>query len=589
MVILTKNTEPEETMPQIVPSAGFTPPCDYSTFADNFDLSLLPGGDQPLSPSTLLYAQSPPSGDPKKQSEFKVYTTFHHGEQDPNEEANFRPDFNKLLESDSDSSSSNLAQSPVSNIYLEVPSNSFQPNSPNSVGSLSPYSSQSLLSPNDHFGSYRQSFEANFYPSSPEQSLYAPSPSSVYSKSPRDEYLLNHYIKTESLSPIPPFSTFTIKEESFHNSCGFSSPSSPANSCHSGNTSLTKTETSDVNGLLETPFLNKQIKQEESTVDFSTLLNNFPDNSVLKNFLDDTFNHKFKESPPPEEEPKDHKLLREALRDTSYQKKYNTRPIDLDLLESYIKMEEDEKSPQDQLNEQLARENIEPVLNIAIEQMRKEVDKTCATLGISTDPSHWNASNVFSWIQWTSREFNLPEPSPDQWNISGVDLLELSEEAFLHRSNQGGMILHAQLEIWKAAHSSDDLSMSWLPDTASSNASSGDISEDEDEETSITSDPSKPSTSRTGTHIHLWQFLKELLQNPQTHGSCIRWLDRAKGIFKIEDSVKVARLWGRRKNRPAMNYDKLSRSIRQYYKKGIMKKTERSQRLVYQFCHPYNS
>ena len=41
-------------------------------------------------------------------------------------------------------------------------------------------------------------------------------------------------------------------------------------------------------------------------------------------------------------------------------------------------------------------------------------------------------------------------------------------------------------------------------------------------------------------------------------------------------------------NRPAMNYDKLSRSLRQYYKKGIMKKTERSQRLVYQFCHPYH-
>ncbi len=30
------------------------------------------------------------------------------------------------------------------------------------------------------------------------------------------------------------------------------------------------------------------------------------------------------------------------------------------------------------------------------------------------------------------------------------------------------------------------------------------------------------------------------------------------GIFKIEDSAHVARLWGLRKNRPAMNYDKLS-------------------------------
>lgn len=90
------------------------------------------------------------------------------------------------------------------------------------------------------------------------------------------------------------------------------------------------------------------------------------------------------------------------------------------------------------------------------------------------------------------------------------------------------------------------------------------------------------------SHIHLWQFLKELLAAPQANGTAIRWLDRTKGIFKIEDSVRVARLWGRRKNRPAMNYDKLSRSIRQYYKKGIMKKTERSQRLVYQFCHPYS-
>lgn len=99
---------------------------------------------------------------------------------------------------------------------------------------------------------------------------------------------------------------------------------------------------------------------------------------------------------------------------------------------------------------------------------------------------------------------------------------------------------------------------------------------------------SPSSTGRTsGSHIHLWQFLKELLGQPQLYGSSIRWLDRSNGVFKIEDSVKVARLWGKRKNRPAMNYDKLSRSIRQYYKKGIMKKTERSQRLVYQFCHPY--
>uniref|UniRef100_A0A182SJJ6 ETS domain-containing protein n=1 Tax=Anopheles maculatus TaxID=74869 RepID=A0A182SJJ6_9DIPT len=96
-----------------------------------------------------------------------------------------------------------------------------------------------------------------------------------------------------------------------------------------------------------------------------------------------------------------------------------------------------------------------------------------------------------------------------------------------------------------------------------------------------------PRARHGGSHIHLWQFLKELLACPEQHQNAIRWIDRSKGVFKIEDSVRVARLWGRRKNRPAMNYDKLSRSIRQYYKKGIMQKTERSQRLVYQFCSPY--
>ena len=36
--------------------------------------------------------------------------------------------------------------------------------------------------------------------------------------------------------------------------------------------------------------------------------------------------------------------------------------------------------------------------------------------------------------------------------------------------------------------------------------------------------------------------------------------------------LQVARRWGVQKNRPAMNYDKLSRSLRYYYEKGIMQK-----------------
>jgi len=133
------------------------------------------------------------------------------------------------------------------------------------------------------------------------------------------------------------------------------------------------------------------------------------------------------------------------------------------------------------------------------------------------------------------------------------------------------------------------------PSVAPASTSSSDFGvenmEEEDDDEEEESEPghkSPASGSRPGTNIHLWQFVKELLLQPQSYGNYIHWIDRQKGIFKIVDSVKVATLWGKRKNRPAMNYDKLSRSLRQYYKKGIMKKTERSQRLVYQFCHPYH-
>lgn len=45
-------------------------------------------------------------------------------------------------------------------------------------------------------------------------------------------------------------------------------------------------------------------------------------------------------------------------------------------------------------------------------------------------------------------------------------------------------------------------------------------------------------------------------------------MDKSKAMVYSQ----VARRWGAQKNRPAMNYDKLSRSLRYYYEKGIMQK-----------------
>uniref|UniRef100_A0A8D2P2E2 ETS variant transcription factor 5 n=1 Tax=Zosterops lateralis melanops TaxID=1220523 RepID=A0A8D2P2E2_ZOSLA len=75
--------------------------------------------------------------------------------------------------------------------------------------------------------------------------------------------------------------------------------------------------------------------------------------------------------------------------------------------------------------------------------------------------------------------------------------------------------------------------------------------------------------SRRGS-LQLWQFLVTLLDDP-ANAHFIAWTGRGME-FKLIEPEEVARRWGIQKNRPAMNYDKLSRSLRYYYEKGIMQK-----------------
>ncbi|KAH7638783.1 ets domain-containing protein [Dermatophagoides farinae] len=72
------------------------------------------------------------------------------------------------------------------------------------------------------------------------------------------------------------------------------------------------------------------------------------------------------------------------------------------------------------------------------------------------------------------------------------------------------------------------------------------------------------------TSITLWQFLLELLLNHE-YKDIITWTNND-GEFKLVNAEEVARLWGLRKNKHNMNYDKLSRALRYYYDKNIIKK-----------------
>lgn len=66
---------------------------------------------------------------------------------------------------------------------------------------------------------------------------------------------------------------------------------------------------------------------------------------------------------------KDYQLLREHLQDLSFQKKHNLKPLPLESLFT------DDWDVQD---------DIEPVISLALEQARKDVEQTCLTLNISS-------------------------------------------------------------------------------------------------------------------------------------------------------------------------------------------------------------
>lgn len=74
--------------------------------------------------------------------------------------------------------------------------------------------------------------------------------------------------------------------------------------------------------------------------------------------------------------------------------------------------------------------------------------------------------------------------------------------------------------------------------------------------------PNSPASGNNG-QIQLWQFLLELLTDKDAR-DCISWVGE-EGEFKLNQPELVAQKWGQRKNKPTMNYEKLSRALRFVY------------------------
>jgi len=98
--------------------------------------------------------------------------------------------------------------------------------------------------------------------------------------------------------------------------------------------------------------------------------------------------------------------------------------------------------------------------------------------------------------------------------------------------------------------------------------------------------PPVPQRRKSGTK-KITQWILSLLRDPEYNPRVISWEDEKKGIFYITDTAKYARLWGERKKNPSMNYEKLSRAMRYYYKNGELSAVEK--RTTYQVVNGKHS
>merc|ERR1711885_47181 len=97
--------------------------------------------------------------------------------------------------------------------------------------------------------------------------------------------------------------------------------------------------------------------------------------------------------------------------------------------------------------------------------------------------------------------------------------------------------------------------------------------------------PSKnpvPQQRKKGSTLKISQWIVKLLRDPATNPSVIMWEDEPEGKFRVINSTAFARLWAVEKKNPAMNYEKLSRAMRYYYRNKEIEMVK-GERLTYKF------
>jgi len=250
---------------------------------------------------------------------------------------------------------------------------------------------------------------------------------------------------------------------------------------------------------------------------------------------------------------------------------------------------------------------------IVCSAFRKEQEK----LNIPTDPTQWERMHVAHWAKWAKKEF--PEASFDpissEWDVDGQELCSLSNDEFKKKvAYDPGDLMWTHLELLRKCkfvavvqktkpenqtavsnntNNSTNQKFAIGSATGTANNMGGTtgfrktikkppVRLGAAKFTVMTESSSPNGGNRSGNNgqIQLWQYLLELLTD-KDHRDVIHWIGD-EGEFKLENPETVAQLWGTRKNKPNMNYEKLSRALRYYYDGDMISKVH-GKRFVYKF------
>ncbi|XP_017142808.1 DNA-binding protein Ets97D [Drosophila miranda] len=247
--------------------------------------------------------------------------------------------------------------------------------------------------------------------------------------------------------------------------------------------------------------------------------------------------------------------------------------------------------------------SVKPVLNWVLDSKFKREQ---TRLNIPEVASQWTTAHVSHWLEWAVKQFELNDIIMSDWRINGQELCAMTHYEFSQKlPHDPGNVFWTHLQLLKECNfvsvvhkQAEELRKPKQPkivipsSTAATSATSLEqrimrksyqsVKSTDSDSSQTPQSPTNYTAVGSGNNgqVQLWQFLLEILTDCD-HSDIIEWVG-TEGEFKLVEPDRVARLWGVKKNKPAMNYEKLSRALRYYYDGDMISKVS-GKRFAYKF------